>query len=252
MNRLSVVIITKDEEANIGPCLDSVAWADEVVVVDSGSTDRTLEICAGYPVKVLRTSWLGFARTKQLGVEAATNDWVFSLDADEVVTPELREGIARALEEPRDHGFRVEVRTFYLGRLIRHCGWGNEFHLRLFDRRFGGFDQKPVHESVQVSGSVGRLAGHVLHYSYPRLETHMVKINRYSALGAEVQDQKGMRGSVSRAVFSGLAKFLKTYFWKRGFLDGREGFVLSVNSAFGVYLKYLKLWERQRASKPRD
>ncbi|HEX9971690.1 MAG TPA: glycosyltransferase family 2 protein [bacterium] len=244
--KLSVTIITKNEQHNIERCLKSVQWADEIVVVDDGSTDRTPEICRQYTPKVIHSDWLGFGLLKQLAVNSATHDWIFSIDSDEEVSELLKNKILNILENPQLNGFRIKRDSFYLGKKIRHCGWDRDYQLRLFNRKFGNFNDKQVHESVSISGTVGRIEEPMFHYTYPTVQSHIEKMNRYSELGLELLTKKKKTASIGSAVVRGLAKFIKMYFLQRGFLDGKIGFVLCYNSAFGVYLKYLKLWEKNR------
>ncbi|MCU0645391.1 MAG: glycosyltransferase family 2 protein [bacterium] len=244
--KLSVTIITKNEEHNIERCLKSVQWADEIVVVDDGSTDRTPEICQQFTPKVIHSDWLGFGLLKQLAVNSAIHDWIFSIDSDEEVSEPLKEKIMTILENPQLNGFRIKRESFYLGKKIRHCGWERDYQLRLFNRKFGNFNDKPVHESVSISGEVGKIEEPLYHYTYPTVQSHIEKMNRYSDLGLELLVNRQKRASIGGAVMRGLAKFFKMYILQRGFLDGKIGFVLCYNSAFGVYLKYLKLWEKNR------
>lgn len=246
MNPLSVVIITKNEEHNIERCLKSVNWANEIVVIDNGSTDRTLEFCRKYNCRITETDWLGFGPLKKLAVDTANYDWIFSIDSDEEVSEPLQDKILNILANPRSNGFRIRRESFYLGKKIRHGGWDRDYQLRLFNRKFGNFNDKQVHESVSISGMVGRIEEPMFHYTYPTVHSHIEKMNRYSELGLESLARKKKTASIGSAVLRGLAKFIKMYVLQQGFLDGKIGFVLCYNSAFGVYLKYLKLWEKNR------
>lgn len=245
-NKLSVVIITKNEEKNIERCLISVLWADEIVVVDSGSTDNTLEICENYNCKIIKTEWLGFGLTKKLAVNSAINDWIFSIDADEKVTEELHKQIQCILEAPKENGYNVRRNSFYLGKKISHCGWNRDYPLRLFDRRKGNFNNKLVHESVVLGGKRAKIKSPLLHYTYPTIESHLNKINLYSSLGARQLAAKKKKITLVEAACRGKLKFFKMYFLQLGFLDGKAGFILSLNSGYGVFLKYLKLWQISR------
>lgn len=240
---LSAVIITRDEERNIARCLRSLAWVDEIVVVDSASTDGTREIAAEHGARVVDIPWQGFGPTKQAGVDAATHDWVLSIDADEEVTPELRAAIEAALADPAHHGWFIRRRSFYLGRAIRHSGWHDDAPLRLFHRGHGRFDDKQIHEAVHVDGAVGVLDGLLLHHTYPDLASHLAKIDTYSALTARQLHDRGRRASIVSAILRGNWKFWSMYVMRLGFLDGREGLVLAFMSAYGITLKYLRLWE---------
>ncbi len=244
MNKISVTIVTLNEERNIERCLKSVQWADEIVVVDSGSTDRTLDICRDYDCNIIKTEWLGYARTKQLAVDAATHDWIFSIDADEEATPELGAKIRKIVDgdEPKK-GYRIRRRSFYLGKMIKYSGWNRDYPLRLFHRNFGRFNLKPVHEGVEVEGKTGYIEEVLLHYTYPTLVSHIRKIELYSELGALEKKEKGRNGGVYIAFLRGVYEFFRIYFFKAGFLDGRYGLILAANYAFASYMKYLLLWE---------
>jgi glycosyltransferase involved in cell wall biosynthesis len=244
--KLSVTIITRDEEANLPACLASVSWADEVLVQDNGSTDRTLQIARKMGARVESVSWLGYGKTKQQAVNAATHDWVLSLDADEVITPECRVQIERVLAQPDAVGYRIRRRSFYLGKMIRHCGWNHDYPLRLFDRRHGAFDERPVHERIHLDGPEKNLSGPILHHTYPTLRSHLLKIDEYTSLQARLLFEKGKRGTPYTAMANGVWKFFSAYVLRLGFLDGLTGLILCLNSGYGVYIKYLKLWEITR------
>ncbi len=245
MHALSVTIITKNEALNIERCLQSVRWADEVVVVDSGSTDETLQICRRFDCRVMETEWRGFGRTKQLAVGAASNEWILSVDADEVVTPQLRDRITELLQgEPAYSVYRIRRQSHYLGKRIRNCGWDRDYPRRFFNKTQARFNDAEVHESIQYDGPKGTLEEPLLHYPYPDVATHLRKMNLYSDLAAQIAYEKGKSASIPYAVMAGILKFIKMYIGQCGFLDGRAGLVLSLNSANGVYLKYIKLWQK--------
>lgn len=244
MNKLSVAIITKNEELNIERCVKSVAFADEIVVVDSGSTDNTIEICDKLGCKVYSSEWLGFAKTKQKVVDLCSNNWVLVLDADEEVTVDLKKGIEEVLNNPKHYGYRIKRQSFYLKRKIKHSGWDKDYTLRLFNKEKGRFNNKLVHESIVVDdNNIGLTNGILNHYTYKDIENHIEKMIRYSKLGSQEAFRKGKKASICKAVLRGIFKFIKMYILKLGFLDGKQGFVLALNSAFGVYLKYLYIWE---------
>ncbi len=243
MSRISAVIITLNEERNIERCLKSLAWADEIVVVDTGSVDATLDICRRYGCKIVQSPWLGFGRTKQAAVEAASHDWIFSIDADEETTPELQRRLRALAAAPECVGYRINRRSFYLGKLIRHSGWTKDYPLRFFNRRFGRFNDKPVHEGVELQGCEGVIKEVLLHYTFPTLASHLKKIERYAQLGAEGKAAAGRRSGVGIAVLRGALEFFRIYLLRLGFLDGGRGLILAVNSAFAAYMKYLMLWE---------
>ena len=259
-NKLSVIIITKNEEANIRACLESVAWADEIIVVDSGSSDATTEICREFGARVYVHDWIGFGAQKNRALGYATHNWVFSIDADERVTPELRAAIEAKLrgdvtaDQATNHtcvAYRVSRLSSYCGRFMRHSGWHPDHIVRLFKRGAARFSDALVHESVEVQGNIGLLEGELLHYSYKNLEQVLNKANQYSSAAAQMLQQRGRNSSVSSAVLRGLWAFLRTYFLQRGFLDGREGFMVAVSNAEGTYYRYLKLMllNEQRDSK---
>jgi glycosyltransferase involved in cell wall biosynthesis len=240
---LSVVLIARDEEGSIGAALDSVQWADEVVVVDSGSTDRTVEIARARGAKVMVTSdWPGFGAQKNRALDQATREWVLSLDADERVTPELRQEIAAVVAAGGPHdAYEMARLSSYCGHFMRHGGWWPDRVTRLFRRGSARFSDDLVHERVVVKGSTGRLKGHLLHRAYEDLEEVLRKTDQYSTAGASMRHAAGERGSVTRAVAHGLWAFFRTYVLRAGFLDGRHGFMLAVSNAETTYYRYVKL-----------
>ncbi|MFH1156472.1 MAG: glycosyltransferase family 2 protein [Pseudomonadota bacterium] len=241
---ISVAIITKNEEDCIRRCLESVSWAQDIVVADTGSTDRTVAICREMGCRVVEPGWHGFGKTKQICVDQTACDWVLSLDADEVVSEGLRQCILGLDLNPHvAAGFHIRRQTFYLGRLIRFSGWKKDYPLRLFNRNYGRFSDDMIHEQVQIQGDAKRLEPCLFHHSYPDLATHMEKMNLYSRLGAEKLAARGKTCGIIKPVLRGLFKFIRMYVLEMGFLDGKHGLVLACVSAFGVSLKYFKLWE---------
>lgn len=238
---LSAIIITKNEEVNIRECLASLAWADEIVVVDAGSSDRTVEICREFTERVYIHDWPGFGPQKNRALGYAGGDWVFSIDADERVSPELREEIVTALQAAGPDAYEMPRLSWYCGRFIRHSGWRPDYVLRLFRRDRGRFSGDLVHERVLVEGPVGRLGNDLIHYSFRDLEQVLNVVNRYSTLGAEQKFAAGQRSGLAKAIAHGLAEFFSTYLYKGGFLDGRQGLMLAISNAEGTYYKYLKL-----------
>lgn len=244
MNKISAVIITNNEANNIERCLKSLSWVDEIVVVDSYSKDNTVEICNRYNCKVIQTEWNGFGNTKKFAVDNASNDWIFSIDADEEVTDELKVRILDVLKEPKYNGFNIKRKSYYLGKEIKYCGWNNDFPLRLFNKNYGNFNSKEVHESVLLNGSKLKIYEPLLHYTYPTISLHISKMNRYTDLSLkEIDNDKNY--SILISILLGVNKFLKMYILQKGFLDGKAGLVLSLNSAFGIYLKYIKVWQQK-------
>ena len=276
---LSVVIITYNEEANIGRALESVmpllsGGKGEIIVVDSGSTDRTVEIANSYGAKVFIEEWKGYAAQKNSAIDKATGDWILSLDADEEVDSELmreltgrsddrglpgsdsrewcltmgQAGQGQELLKGRPVGFVIRRKNYLLGRWIRHGGFWPDPKLRLFRRGAGRFESRPVHEDIVVEGRTGRiLSGTLIHHSYPKLSDYIEHMNRYSSLGAEMVVAKGkVRFSVINIVVRPLATFLYNYLFRLGFLDGREGLLLHLYHAVYGSWKYAKAWELSR------
>ncbi len=242
MTRVSAVIITKNEQANIGRCLDSVAWADEIVVVDSGSTDDTCQIAAEKGALVYEIDWTGYGPAKAFGVEKASGRWILSVDADEEVTPELREEIIGLLSaEPSHAGYDMPRLTRFLGRWIRHCGWYPDRVLRLFRKDHGNFNDAAVHEKVELDGTVGHLRNDLLHWCYPTLDHYLTKSNQYTTLGAVQALEKGKRAGWFDITLRPAASFVDHYIVRQGYRDGLEGFLVSSLSAMAVLNKYAKL-----------
>jgi len=251
MKKLSVVIIARNEEASLPRCLKSVAWADEVIVGDSGSADRTAEIARNLGARVYGYEWRGFGPAKQGVVDQATGEWILSLDADEEVTPELAAEIKTVLEgNERAVGYYLPRRTEFLGRWMMHGGWYPDYVLRLFRKDRGLFTDATVHEAVKVDGSTARLRNDLLHYSYPTLERYFDKFNRYTTLAANEAFRMGQSVGLAELVLNPIAKFLKQYFLKGGFLDGARGLLLAILSSGYVSIKYAKLrdlWRRKES-----
>ena len=242
---LSVIIITKNEAADIRACLESVAWADEIIVVDSASTDDTAAICKelGAQVHVVH-DWPGFGPQKNRALAYATRDWVLSLDADERVTPELRREIEAVMHENRAYAaYDIPRSSSYCGRFMRHSGWYPDHVTRLFRRGSSRFSDDLVHERLLVDGTTGKLRGEgeLLHYAFDGMEEVLRKVNQYSTAGAQRMHAQGRKGSLAGAVLRGIWSFVRTYFLRLGFLDGREGFMLAVSNAEGTYYRYVKL-----------
>lgn len=238
---LSVIIIAKNESLHIARCLESVAWADEIIVLDSGSTDDTIEICRNYTNNVFSTDWQGFGKQKQRALEKATNTWVLSLDADEHITTELKLEIQQAIKNNQNNGFEIPRLSSYCGRNIKHAGWWPDYVLRLFKRESGAFSPDLVHERVIVDGQISKLRSPILHEAFIDPDEVLAKVNHYSTLGAQKLYASGKSSSLQKAIFKGLWTFFRTYFLKAAFLDGRQGFMLAISSAEVTYYKYVKL-----------
>lgn len=244
MTPVSVVIISKNEALVIADCLTSVAGlANEIVVLDSESSDGTQEICAAHGARVIDADWLGFGRQKNLAVQSACNDWVLCLDADERLTPELCASIRAVMAEPLYSAYRCARRNRFLGRYMRHGEGYPDWNLRLFDRRVAHWSSDPVHEKVICAEPVGDLAGDLLHESAETLEGYLAKQNRYTSLAAV--NFNGKPVSAVRLVLSPLLRFIKFYVVRGGFRDGIPGLVHIAIGCFNSFIKYAKIRERQ-------
>jgi glycosyltransferase involved in cell wall biosynthesis len=246
---LSVAIITRNAASQLEGCLASVAFAEEVVVVDSGSTDGTVELAARHGARVIPKEWLGFGAQKQFAVESARNDWVLCLDADESLSPELREAIIAELVAPRALVYAMPRRNRFLGRWLRYGEGYPDWSVRLFHRNHARWGDEPVHEKVSTRQPVLRLRGDLLHDSAESLEKYLDKQNRYTTLQAESMRASGRRASVLQLVFSPLLRFVKFYLLRLGFLDGVPGLVHIAIGCMNSFNKYAKLKALERASK---
>ncbi len=251
MKRLSVIVITQNEEHNIHDCLASVQWADEIVVVDSHSVDRTRDIARQFTPLVFEVDWQGYTGTKNMALEHATGDWVLWLDADERVTPALAESIQRILnrDDGAVDGYEMPRRAYFLGRWIRHCGWYPGYVLRLVRRPLARFDSHHVHEGFAFNGTRARLSAPIDHYTDRNIEHYFYKYNRYTSLAVKDLLAKGRDFRFIDLIVRPMVTFVKMYVFKRGFLDGLQGFILCVFSASYVFTKYAKLWEATRSGR---
>lgn len=238
---LSVIVITKNEAHAIRACLESVRWADEIVVLDSGSTDGTVDICREFTPHVHTTDWPGFGPQKNRALALATGGWVLSLDADERVPETLRAEIQAAMASATHDAFRMPRLSSYCGRFMRHGGWWPDHVTRLFRRERARFSDDLVHERLIVDGTTGTLRQHLVHLAFTDLDEVLNKINSYSSSGAALAARRNKTGSLGKAVLRGLWAFVRTYVLRAGFLDGKEGFMLAVSNAEGTYYRYLKL-----------
>lgn len=239
---LSVIVITKNEAQHIGRCLASVAWADEIIIFDSGSSDNTVAICRQFTELVFISDWPGFGPQKQRALDKASHDWVLSIDADEEISPTLKDEILQAMQQTDIQGFEIPRLSSYCGRQIKHGGWWPDYVLRLFRRQIGIFSDDIVHERIIVSGKTARLSNPLLHDSYINIEEVINKINNYSSLGANKLLKQNQNSSIGLAVFKGLWSFFRTYLIKLSILDGSQGLMLAISNAETTYYKYLKLW----------
>jgi glycosyltransferase involved in cell wall biosynthesis len=237
------VIITYNESRNIRRCLESVSWADEIVVVDSHSTDDTKIIASEFTDKIYDLRWEGFGPAKEFAKSQATVEWILSVDADEVVTENLRDEIKGTIRsEDSKNGYFIPRRSNFLGRWIRHGGWYPDLVLRLFRKAKGEFTQRLVHEEVRVDGRKGCLKNDLLHYTDPDFDHYLEKLNRYTSLDALQLSTEGREAKLLYILLRPPLTFFKMFIFKRGFLDGVPGLILSVSSAFHVFSKYVKLW----------
>ena len=241
MQTISVIIITKNEEVNIVECVRSASFANEVIVIDSGSTDNTVMLAKKNGAKVIETDWPGYGAQKNRAIEASKGRWIFSLDADERITPKLASEILKSIETDFFKVFSVPRRSFYISKFMKHSGWSPDHTKRLFRRGYAIFSNHMVHEHLKTDQPSGFLYQPIIHYSYRNFETVLNKINEYSSKSAEELLNKGKRGSLTKAIIHGLWAFFRTYIIRAGFLDGKEGFMLSISNAEGVYYRYVKL-----------
>lgn len=240
---VSAIVITRNEEAVIRRCLESLAWTREIVVLDSGSTDRTVEICRELGANVHTTDdWPGFGPQKNRALDRATSHWVLSLDADEWVTPALRAEIERVISKADARpGYAIPRRSSFCGRFMKHSGWWPDYVVRLFRREAGRFSDDRAHERVVLQGRLGRLREPLMHEAVRSIEQMLAKMDGYSSASAQARFQQGRRASLATAVIHGAWAFFRTYVLRLGFLDGREGFILAVANAEGSYYRYVKL-----------
>lgn len=245
--KISACIMTFNEEDNIKRCLESVKWCDEIVVLDSFSTDRTIEICRTYTDVVHQHAWQGYIGQRNLIRGMARHSWVLFLDADEVVSVELRAEIEKELACPASAfvGYRFPRRVFYLGRWIMYGEWNPDVKLRLFRKELGYSVGEEPHDQVVVNGPVKRLKNPLWHYTYSNMQDHLDTVNRFSSISALAKHQAGYRFHLWDVLFRPAFRFFKGYFLKLGMLDGRRGLLIAMISSFGVAMKYAKVWELQ-------
>lgn len=242
--KITATIVTLNEERNLARALDSLDCVDEIVVVDSGSTDGTREIACRYSARFLDHAWPGFTAQKNFAAEQASHDWILSLDADEALTEGLSGEITRLKQAgPDAQAYRMPRRAQYLGRWIRHSGWYPDYKVRLYDRRHARWVGEYVHESVQVEGAVGALEGDLLHYTCDSLSQHLRTLDRYTTLAAEELRAGGHKAGPARLLLAPPWTFFKTYLLHQGFRDGYQGLLISAMAAWYVFLKWAKTRE---------
>jgi glycosyltransferase involved in cell wall biosynthesis len=247
MQPISATLITCNEEHNIAEALESLSWAAEIVVVDSGSRDATVDICRRFTDRIYHREWTGYVDQKNFAVEQARHDWIFSLDADERAGPDLRPEIQELAGKGFScPGYKIPRVAFFMGRWIRHGDWYPDYQLRLFDRKRGKWQGGSVHESVKLSGKPGYLKGEIYHFTYRNLSDYLKRLEIYSSLAANDYQQSGKSATFLALLGNPLAAFIKGYLLKRGFLDGTPGLTVAAMGAVSVFFKYAKLHELQR------
>ena len=245
---LSVCIITFNEEKNIRDCLASVTWVDEIIVVDSFSQDTTVSLCRMFTDKVYEKEWQGHVKQKNCALQYASNEWVLCIDADERVSPELREEIERnlSMEGNALDGYYFPRHSYYLGKWINHGGWYPDYKLRLFKKSKGHWGGQDPHDKVILKGTTTRLKGELLHFVYKNVSHQLQTVDTFSTITASALDSEGDRFTLFKLLYRPSAKFFETYLIKKGFMDGLPGFIIAITSSFYVFLRYVKLWELQK------
>ncbi|MGM9571619.1 MAG: glycosyltransferase family 2 protein [bacterium] len=249
MNKISALVLTYNEEDRIADCLKSLSFADEIIVVDSGSTDGTLEIVRQYTPYIFNQPWLGFSGQRNFGLQKCHGEWILLLDADE----RIESGLALEIKEKLSHNteysaFYLPRKAMFLGKWIKHAGWYPDYVCRLI-KNGAGYYENLVHENLVISGKAGRMKGAIVHFGHRNMNHFIEKMNQYTSLGAEGMAEKGRKAGITACLFRPLWAFFRMYILKRGFLDGTEGFVVSTYHAYNVFLKYAKLWEYNHVKK---
>jgi glycosyltransferase involved in cell wall biosynthesis len=246
---ITAYVLTRNEARQIRETLESIEWADEIIVVDSFSDDGTVEIAQEYGARVISSKFCGFGALRNLAVDAASHDWILSIDADERCTPELAVEIRRELGAPRFDAYHVPRWSHFLGRLMRHSGWYPDYRQpQLFNRNRMRYREDLVHEGFELKGRLGYLKQHVIQYPWPSLEVATGKLQRYSTLVSQRYDRKDRKASLTKMILRPMAMFCKVYLLKQGFRDGLHGFILACLYAQYTFLKYAKLWELRQTS----
>jgi len=247
-NKISVIVIAFNEENNLNECLESVKWADEIIVVDSFSTDKTVDIAKSYSAKIFQKKWEGFAIQRKYSLEAASSEWIFSIDADERVTSELKESIQRIVKNDNTiNGYKVARRNYFLGKWIKSAFWYPDYQLRLFRKEKAKIEEVLVHEGFEVEGNTEIVDGDLIHYSYRSLDEAYKKINHYSTLAAKQKQNKKV--SAMDLILHPLAAFITDYFSRKAYKDGVHGLLVAVMHAMTNLMTYTKIWELQNMNK---
>jgi glycosyltransferase involved in cell wall biosynthesis len=253
--KISASIIVHNEEHNIAALCETLDWADEIVIVDSDSTDKTVEIAKRYTDKIFQREFRGYKDKHQYADAQTSGDWIFWIDADERVTPALKDSIAALRTQDAaamPDGFRLARRTFYLGRWIKHSGWYPDYQMRLYRKDAGFWDGVAPHETARVHGRVETLAGELLHYTKQSLSEHHRVTESYATLAAQYWHEKGRQVGAAGILFHPVAAFIRAYLLKQGWRDGMQGLIIAIFTAYGVFLKYAKLWELNHAKQNAD
>ncbi len=247
---VSAFIVCCNEEEQIRRCLESLVWCDEIVIIDSGSTDRTLDICREFTKTIFQRPWPGFVAQKRFGLEQCSSDWVLNIDADEVVTPELQKQIVEALgSDSVTCGYELSRIVFFLGQFWRKGGWYPEYRLRLCKRDKTTWGGEDPHEKALVDGPTKRLNGELLHFTYRDFSNQIRTLNSFSQTSAESMWKRGERASLGKILLNPLARFFKFYLFKKGYREGIRGLFVALIEMFSVFLKYVKLWEKELTQK---
>lgn len=244
---ISISIICYNEEKKIRRCLESVKWADEIVILDSFSTDRTLDICREYTDKIYQHEFDGHIQQKNRAISHCSHDWVFCIDADEVITEELKNSIGDIdIEKTEIKGFYVARKVFYMGKWINHGGWYPDYKIRFINKNYGGWGGINPHDELQVEGEKAKLQGDLLHYSYENIAAHLAQVNKFTGIMAGEYRRLGKRPSFMNLTIRPLFKFFKMYVLKLGLLDGTRGLIIAIIGAFYVFMKFAKLYEKEK------
>ena len=242
MNNITALVLTYNEEENIDDCLNSINWLDKVIVIDSYSDDKTQEISNSFAnVDFYQREFDDFASQRNFGLEKVSTDWVFVIDADERVTNDLKAEIETLADNPKVNGYEIARKNYFLGKWIKYCGWYPDYTLRLFRAKFRY--EGLVHESPNINNNIKSLENDFIHYTYKDLESYVAKMNHYTTLDAEKKYNKGKKISLSYLLFRPFLEFVKKYIFKKGFLLGSQGLILSILSSYYQFLKSIKLWE---------
>jgi len=252
VSRLSAIVITRNEAAKIADCLDSLAFCDERIVVDCGSEDDTVRVARDHGARVEHHAFEGFGAQKSFALSLASGEWVLSVDADERVSPALAAEIATAIGEKDADGYEMPRSSSFLGRAMRHSGWYPDYQMRLYRKAASYWDGIAPHETARVRGPAEKLTGELLHYTKRNLTEHQEVLNSYTSLAAEYLHNHGKRVRGPELLFVPLAVFFRTYIVKQGFRDGAPGLIISLFTAYSVFLKYAKVWEKTNVSYPRN